>query len=416
MGGKKYGVGGSLFFAVGCSLVPVSACFGLPAPTSQSAAGNPRPGNRSSAPLKRSAVLRLRLPRIWLRDQRGCARLDPRGADSAGRNHLKKCHPSAIAGLQAGDRILVGGKLGEDSQDAKRFDHRGDEGSDVAAKQEHDREDWQKRGIGRASRRGGCCKWGDHDFDSLLSGNKAVTIHAAKNTIIRRYAPDSIKFEDAKLATLADIKAGDQLRARGARSADGSELDAEEIVSGTFRNLAGTVVSTDSAANTITILDLATKKPVLVRVTAESQLRKLPAMVAQRIAMRLKGGSGAAAGGSGAQAAPANSGTQTLSPVPPSSGGTGERPHMNGSPDFQQILSRMPPATIADLQKGDAVMIVSTEGTTAGGVTAITLLAGVEPILQSSPKGGQAMILSPWSLGGGAAGGGRGKPVSALAK
>jgi hypothetical protein len=62
----------------------------------------------------------------------------------------------------------------------------------------------------------------------------------------------------------------------------------------------------------------------------------------------------------------------------------------------------MPKATLGDLKKGDAVMIVSTEGTALADVTAITLLAGVEPILQASPSGGQAMTLSPWTLGGGA--------------
>ena len=58
----------------------------------------------------------------------------------------------------------------------------------------------------------------------------------------------------------------------------------------------------------------------------------------------------------------------------------------------------MPPATLADLQKGDAVMIVATSGSQDGSVVAITLLAGVEPILQASPSGGQS-ILTPWNLG-----------------
>jgi len=57
----------------------------------------------------------------------------------------------------------------------------------------------------------------------------------------------------------------------------------------------------------------------------------------------------------------------------------------------------MPAATLADLQKGDAVMIVATAATQGDAVTAITLLAGVEPILQST--GGQS-ILTPWSLNG----------------
>jgi len=44
-------------------------------------------------------------------------------------------------------------------------------------------------------------------------------------------------------------------------------------------------------------------------------------------------------------------------------------------------------------------MIVSTAGNASGAVTAITLLSGVEPILEASPNGGaQSMILPPWSM------------------
>jgi hypothetical protein len=70
---------------------------------------------------------------------------------------------------------------------------------------------------------------------------------------------------------------------------------------------------------------------------------------------------------------------------------------------LQQVVSRMPPATLADLQKGEAVMIVSTEGTAAGGVTAIMLVGGVEPIL-AAPAGAE-QTLSPWNVGGGDGGG-----------
>jgi hypothetical protein len=76
---------------------------------------------------------------------------------------------------------------------------------------------------------------------------------------------------------------------------------------------------------------------------------------------------------------------------------------------LQQAISRMPPASLADLQKGDAVMIVATQGTQEAKSTVITLLGGVEPILEVSPKGGASTILSPWSLSG-APGGDAGSP------
>ena len=71
----------------------------------------------------------------------------------------------------------------------------------------------------------------------------------------------------------------------------------------------------------------------------------------------------------------------------------------NGPPDLQRFLGRTPNSTLAELQKGDAVMIVSTQSADSGTVTAITVLAGVEPILTASPNRG-AMMLSPWTLGG----------------
>jgi hypothetical protein len=123
--------------------------------------------------------------------------------------------------------------------------------------------------------------------------------------------------------------------------------------------------------------------------------------MAQRIAMRMKASAaGAAPGTPGGAAAP---GAQTQTNAPPNpSGRTPGNPAASGgrAPDLQQFLTRLPAATLADLQKGDAVMIVSTEGSASGQVTAITLLAGVEPLLTASPKGAQAMMLSPWSLGG----------------
>jgi hypothetical protein len=45
-------------------------------------------------------------------------------------------------------------------------------------------------------------------------------------------------------------------------------------------------------------------------------------------------------------------------------------------------------------------MAVSTEGTNSSGVTAITLVGGVETILEAAAtSGSQMMTLSPWSLG-----------------
>jgi hypothetical protein len=217
---------------------------------------------------------------------------------------------------------------------------------------------------------------------------KNLLIKISSATIVRRYAPDSVKFDDAKPGKLDEIRPGDQLRARGAVTANGDELGAEEVVSGSFRNIAGTISSVSQGDNSIRVTDLATKQPVIVKMTSDSQLRKLPPMIAQRIAQRLK-----------APADSANAGGQTPS-ASPSGKGQPTSPRGGGGTDLQQILQRVPTATLTELQKGDAVMIVATEGKEPGQVTAISLLSGVEPILSASPNGGQAStLLSPWNLG-----------------
>lgn len=68
------------------------------------------------------------------------------------------------------------------------------------------------------------------------------------------------------------------------------------------------------------------------------------------------------------------------------------------------MIGRMPAATVADLQKGDAVMIVATADAANGMPTVIALLGGVEPILEASPNSSASTILSPWSLSTGGGG------------
>lgn len=322
-----------------------------------------------------------------------------------GQKDLKGAVPAQLQDVQIGDRILARGTAASDGNSVTVTVAIVMKGSDIAARQQQERDDWQKRGIGGLVTAIDAGSGNITISISTLGGSKTATVRVAKEAVVRRYAPDSVKFDDARPGTLDQVKTGDQLRARGTKNADGSELVAEEIVSGRFRNLAGTVISTDASKQEISVMDLASKKPVVLRIGADSQLRELPAMVAQRIALRLKGGqAGDQPGAAG----------QTGAPSRPDDGAAsgdrgGSRPG-GGRGDFQQMLGRLPVVTIADLQKGSAVMIVATEGSAMNPPTAITLLTGVEPILTAAPKGGQAaMLLSPWNLsgsGGEAAGGG----------
>ena len=339
---------------------------------------------------------------ITLADGTRVVRIPPGATD------LKNATAITAQDLQVGDRVLVRGVASSDGKSMTASTVIVMKQSDVAAKQQQERDDWQKRGIG------GLVSSVDPAAGTVtisvtsLAGSKKVEIKTTKKTVIRRYAQNSVKFDDAKPSTLAQIHAGDQLRARGNKNEDGSEFTAEEIVAGTFRNIAGTVTTVNSADHSLTVMDLLTKRNVVIKVLPDSQLRKLPAMMAQGIAMRLKGQAAGASGAPPSSAVPESAGPRqaaTPQPAPGTSqsgwgagGGAQGRPG-GGRGDLQQILSRLPAVPLADFQKGDAVILVSTEGTEAG-VTAITMVGGVEPILTAAPSS-QAMMLSPWSLSGG---------------
>src|SRR5579864_6019486 len=233
---------------------------------------------------------------VTVEDTARILRLNPGDKD------LKNATTIQLQDLKAGDKVRVRGHAAGQGIDA--LEVLVITSSAVDAVRERISQDWQKRGIG------GLVSSVDPANGTVtisvtgLSGKKEVAVKTGKNTVIRRYAPDSIKFDDAKPSTLAEIHAGDQLRARGNRSADGSELTADEIVSGSFRNVAGTVNSVDASAGTVSVQDLLSKKSITVKITSESQLHKLPPEMAQMIAARLKMASGRpGAGGAGAEKA-----------------------------------------------------------------------------------------------------------------
>ncbi len=318
-----------------------------------------------------------------------------------GQRDLKNATPIRLQDVQVGDRALVRGKAGENNAlEASSMIVM--KQSDVASRQQQEMQEWQRRGAG------GIVRSVDPSSGTITistAPNQTLAIQTSANTLFLRYAPDSVKFSDAKKSSINDIKPGDQLRARGNRSPDGQQLTADAVISGSFRNIAGTINSIDASANTLTVADLITKKPVVVKLTPDTQLRKIPPEMAQRIAFFLRRSSGQGGSGGEEQQAGANPGANSQSPGGrPGGFGAGAGGAAGGRPDFQQIIRRMPSATINDLQKGDAVMIVTTMGAPGEPVTALTLLGGVEPILTAAPTQTSANLLSGWSMGGGGEG------------
>lgn len=269
----------------------------------------------------------------------------------------------------------------------------------LAKKQEQEREDWQQRGVG------GLVKSVDAGSGDIVITSGAgplartITIHTTKATSLLRYAPASVRFDEAKAGPIDAIHAGDQLRARGAKNATGTEVTAEEVISGSFRNVSGLVPSIDTANSTLVVKDLATKKPVTVRITPDTQLRRLDEQMATRLAMVLNGSSGGRGQGGGGGVARPQGGPGGGQAGSGGGQGGGQRAGFGGGGGFdaQQLFSRAPSIKLADLKKGEAVMVVATED--ASGATAITLLAGVEPLLEA-PAASQNLL--NWSLSSGA--------------
>lgn len=325
--------------------------------------------------------------------------------------------PIPLSALAVGDRVLALVHPGADGSAPTATILIVMTQADIAKEHQAEEADWQRRGVG------GIVKTVDPATETItISTNQShiVTIHVTPKTVVRRYSPESIKFSDAKLSTLDQIHPGDQLRALGERNAEDTEMQAEEIVAGSFRNIAGTVISTNPAANTLTVNDFATKKPVTLQVDAESQMHKLPDMMAQALAARFSSaGAGGAQRGAGAGAAagagagggaprPQSSG----SPTPGGQGGPGQGYSRMGAGggrrnmDVSQLLQRTPVVQLADLHKGDAVMIVATQAT-PGSLIVSTLLANVEPILRAA-SASQNLFSASWDLGGGGASAGGG--------
>lgn len=314
-----------------------------------------------------------------------------------------------LADISVGDRVVALGKVSDDQKSVPARVVISMTKTDVAKKQEHDREEWKRRGIvGNITAIDPTTKEITVSVRSR-EGAKPIVVAATDKVVYRRYAPDSVKFADAKPGTFADLKVGDQVRALGNKSEDGTRFMPEEIVSGSFRQVLGTVTAVNAATNEITVTT-PDKKTLSIVVNNDSLLRRLPPFMAQMMAQRGQGGGGAgmgAAGNGGAQRSPA--GGEGARPPAVGAGGAqtagggaaaGGPRRMGGGGGFdvQDMLERMPPLTVAELKPGDMILVSSTAGADPTRVTAIAVVAGVDAIINAMQGQGR-------NVGAGAAAG-----------
>ncbi len=310
--------------------------------------------------------------------------------------NLKAAIDSNLSEVGAGDKVLITGVVSADKKTIPAKTVYLLTKSDIAQKQVKETEKWQTRGIsGRVTAVNPQTKEITVSVRGVM-GEKATVVNLKGDTKFRRYAPDSVNFSESLKSSFGEIQTGDMIRAVGEKNADASTLSAEEIVTGAFQTVGGTVTAIDSAKNEITINNIQTKKAVTIVIGKNSVLKQFPAEMAQRMAQfQTMQAGGVQPGQSGAVRPPR--GNQPAPPARPQ----GETPNqMNqgrgqggmrgaGGGNIDDMLERFPNITVESLKIGDMIAVSSSKTADQERITAIKLLSGVEPFLKTHQASGQ---------------------------
>lgn len=297
----------------------------------------------------------------------------------AGSKNLKAATPASLANIAIGDRVLATGSAGSNPGTLTAARVIVMKSADITALNASQQADWRHRGVS------GVVRGVEAPVVTISAAERTIQVNTTPATVFRRYAAGSVSFSAATPSTLSGLRVGDELSVRGVKSADGTEIAAEEIVSGTFENLSGAIASIDVQAQTLTIKDLVTKMSEVVQITPQSDLRSLPVDAARSLAVRNH---------SGSKSTPASPASSSAKPNP-----KGEAdPTRNAGMDLSRMLPQLPQQKLSDLKVGDAVLIVASRADGAGPLTAITMLSGVEQLLSARSAGAKPITLSPWDL------------------
>jgi len=307
-----------------------------------------------------------------------------------GEKSLANATNIALGDVGQGDRVLARWRAGSDQKTVPAPQVVVMSKADLAKKQDQERAQWRRRGVsGIVTSVNGSTQEITVSSRSLMGAQQAVIIPVTDKVLMRRYPPDTIpKYSEAKPSKFEEVKVGDQLRALGDKSADGTHLTAEEVLFGTFKIVGGTVTAIDATANQIKINDLTTKKPLTIILKPDSVLRRFPENAAMMFGGGMGPGGPGATGQGGAGQKPAGVG-------PGGAQGGGPRPGGGaGGGNMADLLERLPTISINELKVGDTIIMSSLPGSDPAQFTAISLVSGIEPLLQ--------MMAARPQVGGGA--------------
>jgi hypothetical protein len=269
-----------------------------------------------------------------------------------------------VADISVGDRVLTRKSMSGEKISAVRLVIVMT-GSDVIKKEERDREEWQRRGIVGVITK---LDPGTREIKLRMRPDmnpREIIVVAGERTRFRRYASDSVKFSDARDSSFADLQVGDQLRALGDKSSDGSRFNPEQVIAGSFHTLGGTVTAVNAANNEITMSDVQTRKPVTIVFSADPLLRRVSPEV-----------------------------VQLFTPEPHAA------PAVSGHNDLQAVLEKSPELKLSDIKTGDLVLITGSSAASSSRVTAIALFVGFDELLKKVQQRAAAARGPKQDLGG----------------
>jgi len=311
-----------------------------------------------------------------------------------GETSLTNATDVTFADLAEGDRIMAQGTVATDLKSVPAARIIVMTKGDLAKKADAERAEWRRRGILGVIT---ALKPDTKEItisNRTMAGTQSVVIPISDKTEMRRYAPDSIKFGDAKPSQFSELKVGDQLRALGDRTEDPLRFTPQKVVTGSFRTVGGVVTAIDPATHEIQIKELEKKTPLTIVIKQDAVLRRFPA----EFGMGFRpggGGAGAPAGGGQAPAGGGQAAQGNAQQRPQGAGGPGGQGGPGGRPGFNinDMLERLPTISIADVKVGDTIIVSSTQGVDPTRLTAISLVAGADTLLAMlapRPQAGQA--------------------------